>query len=172
MELKGKVHKFGDNISTDDIIAGKYKNRILSPDELATHIMENIDPKFYSKIKKGDFIVAGKNFGLGSSRETAPLVILKSGIPCVIAKSFARIFYRNSINIGLLLLISPNTDYIKNGDEIEIDIERSMIKDITQNKDIAFDPVPKFMFKVIMEGGLVHHFKTHGGFFFGNEEKV
>ncbi|MCM8806791.1 MAG: 3-isopropylmalate dehydratase small subunit [Candidatus Omnitrophica bacterium] len=163
MILKGRSHKFGDNINTDYIISGKYKFKTLDMNELAKHLMEDIDPEFYKKVQKGDFIVAGKNFGCGSSREQAPLVIKYAGIPAVIAKSFARIFYRNGINNGLVL-IETNTDEIENGDEIEIHLEEGKIINITKNKEISSSKIPKFLIEIIKEGGVINYLKKYKNF--------
>lgn len=163
MILKGSVHKFGDDINTDYIISGKYKFKTLDMNELATHLMEDIAPDFYKKVKKGDFIVAGKNFGCGSSREQAPLVIKYAGIPAVIAKSFARIFFRNGINVGLVL-IEADTDGIDTGDEIEVDIEKGEIKNITKGTVIKSSVLPDFMLKIIKAGGVVNYIKENKGF--------
>lgn len=163
MVLKGKVHKFGDNINTDYIISGKYKFKTLDMDELAKHLMEDIDPDFYKKIKKGDFIVAGRNFGCGSSREQAPLVIKHAGIPVVIAKSFARIFYRNGINNGLIL-IEGDTDKIEDGDEIEIYLEDGKMKNLTKNIEIYVSKIPDFLIKIIKEGGVINYLKKYKNF--------
>jgi 3-isopropylmalate/(R)-2-methylmalate dehydratase small subunit len=166
MVLKGKSHKFGDNINTDYIISGKYKFKTLNMDELATHLMEDIEPEFYKKVKKGDFIVAGSNFGCGSSREQAPLVIKHAGIPAVVAKSFARIFYRNGINNGLIL-IEADTDKIDNGDEIEIYLVEGIIKNITKNIEIKTTEIPDFLIDIIKEGGVISYLKKYKMFKIG-----
>ena len=154
MILKGKAHKFGDDINTDDIIAAKY---LVSTDpvELGKKCMETIAPDFAKSVRKGDIIVAGKNFGCGSSREHAPVAIKGVGISCVIAKSFARIFYRNSINIGLPILETTDADHIKSGDELEIDLARAEIKNITQNKTYKSESFPEFMQALVNAGGLM-----------------
>jgi 3-isopropylmalate/(R)-2-methylmalate dehydratase small subunit len=166
MVLKGKSHKFGDNINTDYIISGKYKFKTLDMEELARHLMEDIYPNFYKKINKGDFIIAGRNFGCGSSREQAPLVIKYAGISAVIAKSFARIFYRNGINNGLIL-IEADTDNIEDGDEIEISLERGMVKNITKNIEIYGTKIPDFLIDIIKEGGVINYLKKYGTFKIG-----
>lgn len=163
MVLKGRVHKFGDNINTDYIISGKYKFKTLDMDELSKHLMEDIDPEFYKKIKKGDFIVAGRNFGCGSSREQAVLVIKHAGIPAVIAKSFARIFYRNGINNGLIL-IEADTDRIENGDEIELYPVEGKIKNITKNIEIYCSKIPDFLLEILKEGGVINYLKKYKNF--------
>ncbi len=165
MLLKGfsRRTKIVDDINTDYIISGRYKFNIQDPFELAKHVMEDLDPDFFSKIKKGDFIVAGKNFGCGSSREQAPMAIKYAGISAVIAKSFARIFYRNCFNLGLPL-IECDTDEIEDGDEIEIDLDKGILIDKTKNFEIKIKPFPKTMQTLLNDGGLVEHFKKHGGF--------
>ena len=154
-----KVWKFGDNIDTDVIIAARYLN---TSDEkfLASHVMEDIDPNFVKKISIGDVIVAGENFGCGSSREHAPIAIKSAGICAVIAKSFARIFYRNSFNMGLLILECNETDEINEGDEIKIDVNQGTIPNLTQNKTYKFQPIPPFMQELIKSGGLIEYAKT------------
>ncbi len=163
MVLKGKAHKFGDDINTDYIISGKYKFKTLNMDELAKHLMEDIEPDFYKKIEKGDIIVAGENFGCGSSREQAPLVIKHAGIPAVIAKSFARIFFRNGINVGLILL-QADTDGIENGDILEVDVEKGLIKNLTKKSEIQVRPLPNFLLEIMKEGGVVNYIKKYKEF--------
>lgn len=154
MILKGRAHKFGDDINTDDIIAAKY---LVSTDpvELGKKCMETIAPDFVAKVQKGDIIVAGKNFGCGSSREHAPVAIKGVGISCVIAKSFARIFYRNSINIGLPILEIADADSIKSGDELEVNLLKGEIKNITQNKIYKSEAFAGFMQEIVNAGGLI-----------------
>ncbi len=161
MKLKGKVWKFGDNISTDHIVPGRYYHLRSNIEELAKHIMEDVDAEFYKKISPGDLIVAGKNFGMGSSREHAPLALKVAGISAVIAKSFARIFYRNAINIGLPLLIA-DTDMIESGDLLEINFESGIIKNLTKKIDIKTKPLPKIMINILNEGGLINYVKKYG----------
>jgi len=161
--LKGKAFKFGDNISTDHIAPGRLFHLRSNLPELAKHVLEDADPEFASKMHKGDFVAAGKNFGLGSSREHAPQIIKIAGVSAVLAKSFARIFYRNAINIGLLL-IECDTDKIKAGDELEIDIKQGYVYDKTQNIKLPFPPLPDVMIKLLNEGGLIEHIKKHGDF--------
>ena len=165
MILKGKARRLpqSDDINTDYIISGRYKFKIQDPYELAKHVMEDLDPKFYSRIQKGDFIIAGKNFGCGSSREQAPMAIKYAGLSGVLAKSFARIFYRNCFNLGLPA-IECDTDAIKEEDELEIDLAAGIIKNKTQNIEIKVAPLPKTMQALLSDGGLVEHFKKHGGF--------
>ena len=163
MDLKGKTHKFGDDVNTDYIISGKYKFKTLDMNELAKHVMEELDPDFYSKISKGDFIVGGTNFGCGSSREQAPLAIKHANIGAVIAKSFARIFYRNCVNTGLPV-IECDTDKINKDDELQINLSKGEIENITQNITIKTKPLPDVMLKILSDGGLAPHFKKYGGF--------
>ncbi|MBI5027059.1 MAG: 3-isopropylmalate dehydratase small subunit [Nitrospirae bacterium] len=154
MILRGKVWKFGNDINTDAIIPARYLNTS-DPKELARHVMEDADRDFPNKVKPGDIIVAGKNFGCGSSREHAPIAIKASGIQAVIAKSFARIFYRNAFNIGLPIFESPESEDISEGDEIEIDANRGVIKNLTKGKDYKAKPIPAFMQELISAGGLI-----------------
>ena len=163
MELKGKAFKFGDDISTDHIAPGRLFHLRSNLPELAKHVLEDADPEFASKMSKGDFVVAGNNFGLGSSREHAPQIIKIAGVGAVLAKSFARIFYRNAINIGLLL-IECDTDKINAGDELEIDIKEGYVHNITQNIKMPITPLPDVMIKLLNEGGLIEHIKKHGDF--------
>ncbi|MGE4357441.1 MAG: 3-isopropylmalate dehydratase small subunit [Candidatus Omnitrophota bacterium] len=158
--MRGIAHKLGDDINTDYIISGRYKFSITDPRELAKHIFEDIIPNFSQKIKEGDFIVAGKNFGCGSSREQAPLAIKASGIKAVIAISFARIFYRNAINLGLML-IEADTSSIRDTDELEIDLERNKIVDISQGIEIDIKPLPLLMQDILKAGGAIEYFKKH-----------
>jgi len=163
MKFNGRARRFkqNDDINTDYIISGRYKFKIQDPNELAKHVMEDLDPNFYNRVQKGDFIVAGRNFGCGSSREQAPMAIKYAGISAVIAKSFARIFYRNCYNLGLLA-IEADTDNIQDGDELEVDLDAGAIKD--KDKKIKIAPLPKTMQILLEDGGLVEHFKKYGGF--------
>ncbi len=163
MTLKGSAWKFGDDISTDLIAPGRYFHLRSNLPELAKHVMEDADPTFASKVKKGDFIVGGSNFGLGSSREHAPTIIKLAGVSAVLAKSMARIFYRNAINVGLPVLICE-TDKIQTGDELEIDLEKGIILDRTRNLKLTFAPLPKVMINILSDGGLVAHIQKHGDF--------
>ncbi|MBU4252801.1 MAG: 3-isopropylmalate dehydratase small subunit [Candidatus Omnitrophica bacterium] len=158
MIIKGKVHKFSDNINTDDIIAAKY---LVSSDaqELGKHCMETISPNFSQAVSPGDIIVAGRNFGCGSSREHAPLAIKGCGVSAVIAKSFAAIFFRNAINIGLPFLESLDVDKINDGDMIEIDLTSGVIKNITQDKNYKTQAFPKFLQQIVESGGLINYIK-------------
>lgn len=155
MLASGKVFKYGDNIDTDVIIPARYLN-ISDMKELSSHCMEDIDKNFIKNVKKGDIIVANKNFGCGSSREHAPIVIKESGISCVIASTFARIFYRNAINIGLPILeCEEAATNIESGDKIEIDFNTGIIKNITKNEEYRAEPFPEFMQNIISNGGLI-----------------
>ena len=156
---KGKVIKYGDNVDTDVIIPARYLNTS-DPQELAKHCMEDLDKDFSSKIKNGDFIVAGENFGCGSSREHAPIAIKSSGIACVFAKSFARIFYRNAINTGLAIVELDNHD-INDKDELEVDFEKGEVLNLTQNKKYTFSPFPEFLQNIIKSGGLLNSLKEN-----------
>ena len=161
--LKGRAFKFGDSISTDHIIPGRYANLRSNLPELAKHVMEDADPAFAKRVKKGDFIVGGVNFGLGSSREHAPLVIKMAGVEAILAKSVARIFFRNAINLGLPVLIC-DTAKIKDGDELEIDMKAGVINDITAGEKRTFSPIPEAMLRILDEGGLLNYIKKYGGF--------
>lgn len=156
--IKGKVWKFKDNINTDEIIPAKYLNTS-NIEEIVKYCFENTYPEFAQKIKPNDIIVAGENFGCGSSREHAALVIKNLKISCIIAKSFARIFYRNSINIGLLALECKNLE-ASHFDEVEIDLDRGKIKNLTQNKIYKFPPFPPFMQELIEKQGLLNYIKS------------
>jgi len=156
--IKGKVHKFGDDINTDDIIAAKYLVST-DPKELGLHCMETISPEFSQKVSPGDIIVAGNNFGCGSSREHAPLAIKGCGISAVIAKNFAAIFFRNAINIGLPFLESSDIDNINDGDMVEIDLSSGIIKNITQGKDFKTQAFPEFLQDIVSSGGLIEYIK-------------
>ena len=157
MNAKGTAYKYGDNVDTDVIIPARYL-AIQDMAELASHCMEDIDTNFLNKIKKGDIVVAGKNFGCGSSREHAPLVIKESGISCVIAESFARIFYRNAINIGLPIIECKEASVeIEDTDEVEIDFDSGMIYDRTKGTEYKGQPFPEFMQKIIAQEGLINY---------------
>lgn len=161
--MKGKSFKFGDNISTDHIAPGRLYHLRSNLPEFAKHVLEDADETFASRMKKGDFVVAGSNFGLGSSREHAPLIMKIAGVGAVLAKSFARIFYRNAINIGLLA-IECDTDAIDDGDELDVDIEKGIITDLTNGSIIQIEPLPPVMVKLLNDGGLVEHIKKNGDF--------
>ncbi len=161
--LKGKAFKFGDGISTDHITPGRLAHLRSNLPELAKHVLEDADPTFASRVKKGDFVVAGSNFGLGSSREHAPLVIKMAGVSAILAKSVARIFFRNAINLGLPVLIC-DTDAISDGDELEVDLAKGTIKDITNAQQLTFGKLPEAMLKILDEGGLLPYIQKHGDF--------
>ena len=165
MTIQGKVHRFtpNDDINTDYIISGRYKFKIDDMNELAKHVMEDISPEFASKVKSGDVIVAGRNFGCGSSREQAPRALKAAGVSVVVAKSFARIFYRSSFNIGLPLL-ECDTDWLKDGDTISIDLDTGTITDLASGKSMEATSLPKTMQVLLADGGLIPHIKKHGGF--------
>ena len=155
MNAHGLVHRYGDNVDTDVIIPARYLNTA-SHSELAAHCMEDIDKDFVKKVKPGDIMVAGKNFGCGSSREHAPIAIKASGISCVIASTFARIFYRNAINIGLPILeCDEAAKEIQNGDEVEVDFDTGLIRDLTTGKSYQAQPFPEFIQNIIRKGGLL-----------------
>jgi len=158
--LKGKVHKFGSNVNTDVIIPARYLN-VSEPEELAKHCMEDIDPEFTTKVELGDIIVATTNFGCGSSREHAPLAIKACGISCIIAQSFARIFFRNAINIGLPLLeCAEAVDETELGDILEVDLSNGKIKNISKRKTFMANLYPEFMMGIINAGGLIEYTKS------------
>ncbi len=157
MKLKGKVHKFGDDINTDEIIPARYLYTS-DPGELAKHAMEDADPEFVRKMKPGDFVVAGKNFGCGSSREHAPVALKAGGVAAVIAGSFARIFYRNAFNMGLPILESPEgAAALKTGDEITVDLDTGEITDLATGRKFRSQPIPPFMQELLADGGLMAH---------------
>lgn len=160
IKITGKTWKFGNDIDTDAIIPARYLNSI-DPAFLASHCMEDADPEFASKVKPGDILVAGKNFGCGSSREHAPISIKAAGVSCVIAESFARIFYRNSFNTGLPILECPEASArIENGDELEVDLDKGTIVNRTKNETYRAQPIPPFMQKLIQAGGLMEYVRT------------
>ena len=150
--------KFGDNIDTDVIIAARYLNTS-EPALLAKNVMEDADPSFSSKVGKGDIIVAGENFGCGSSREHAPIAIKAAGVDIVIAKSFARIFYRNAFNTGLLILECKDTDKIAEGDKLEVSLDNGSIKNLSKNEEYKFEAMPEFMQELVKAGGLINYAK-------------
>ncbi len=157
MKIRGKVWKFGDNIDTDAIIPARYLNTS-DPKELARHCMEDADAEFPKKVTPGDIIVAGKNFGCGSSREHAPIALKAAGISCIIAPSFARIFYRNAFNMGLPIFESAEAaKEIEEGHEVEVDADSGIIKDLTTGKEMRAQPIPPFMQELIADGGLIEH---------------
>lgn len=160
MKAHGFVHKYGDNVDTDVIIPARYLNTS-DYKELASHCMEDIDKDFVSKVREGDIIVADYNFGCGSSREHAPIAIKASGISCVIAKTFARIFYRNAINIGLAILECPEAaDKIQTGDEVDIDFDKGVITNMTRGETYTAQPFPDFIKEIISSNGLLNSIKA------------
>jgi len=163
MILQGKVWRYGDNVDTDAIIPARYLNTA-DPKELAEHCMEDIDTTFAGEINSGDIIVGGRNFGCGSSREHAPVAIKASGVPCVIAESFARIFYRNGINIGLPLVeLGPSVAEIKNGDIVRVDLAGGTVENITLGKKFSVQPLPGFIQEIAKAGGLIKYLKGERG---------
>ncbi|MFA5859261.1 MAG: 3-isopropylmalate dehydratase [Elusimicrobiota bacterium] len=169
MKIKGnakvvrKQDGNGNDINTDYIISGRYKFKTEDMNELAKYIFEDIAPGFYGKMKKGDIVVAGKNFGCGSSREQAPLALIAAGVGAVVSKSFARIFYRNGYNNGLPL-VECNTDGINENDELELDLEEGVLRNLTQGKVVKVVKLPQTMLTLLNDGGLVRHLTQHGGF--------
>jgi len=161
----GRAHRLlrvQNNVNTDYIISGRYKFRVRDPRELAKHVFEDIEENFSQQIKTGDFLISGENFGCGSSREQAPLALKATGLRAVVAKSFARIFYRNSLNLGLYLL-ECNTNYIDDGDQLELDLERNILKNTSKGLNISFKPIPPLAKKILNEGGMIKYFKKNGG---------
>jgi 3-isopropylmalate/(R)-2-methylmalate dehydratase small subunit len=158
--LTGKAFKFGDDISTDLIIPGRYLHLRSNLPELAKHVLEDADATFAQRVQSGDFVVGGNNFGLGSSREHAPIVIKMAGVSAVLAKSFARIFFRNAINIGLPVLVC-DTDSIAEGDRLEVDLGHGVIKDLSNGARLSFSPMPDIMLRILNEGGLVPYIQKH-----------
>jgi 3-isopropylmalate/(R)-2-methylmalate dehydratase small subunit len=161
--LRGRAFRFGDNITTDYIIPGRYANLRSDLPELARHLMEDIDATFVVRVQEGDFIVAGKNFGLGSSREHAPLVIKMAGVSAIIAKSVARIFFRNAINLGLPVLLC-DTDGISDGDKLEVDLKAGTIDNLAAGSQLTFSPLPDVMLAILEEGGLLPYIEKYGDF--------
>ena len=163
--LKAKAFKYGDDINTDYIISGKYKFKSNDMKEMAVHAMEELDPNYYEKVSPhGGFLVAGSNFGCGSSREQAPLVLINSNTKAVIAKSFARIFFRNAINTGLPV-VTLDTDQIDAGDELELDLEGGVVRNLTKGTELEFAPLPPVMKRLLDDGGLVAHLAKNNGQF-------
>lgn len=161
MKLRGKAWKFGDNISTDHIAPGRLFHLRSNLPELAKHVLEDADPEFPKLVQTGDFVVGGNNFGLGSSREHAPTIIKLAGVSAVLAKSFARIFFRNAINVGLPVLIC-DTDQIDQDDELEVDLAAGTIKNLTRGVELVFAPLPEVMLTILGDGGLAAHVQKHG----------
>ena len=169
-ELNGPAFVYGDDINTDYIIAGKYKFQSTDMKAMAVHAMEELDPDYYNKLQQtsGGFLVAGTNFGCGSSREQAPLVLLNAGTKAVLAKSFARIFFRNAINTGLPVVVC-DTDQISTGDELSLDLATGVVHNKTRGLSLSFAPLPPVMTKLLEDGGLAAHIRKHGTFAFGEE---
>jgi 3-isopropylmalate/(R)-2-methylmalate dehydratase small subunit len=162
MKIEGRIWKFGSDVDTDAIIPARYLNQS-DPKELAKHVMEEERPEFLGKVKKGDILLADKNFGYGSSREHAPLALKAAGVSCIIAKSFARIFYRNSLNLGLPLLESPEaSEGIKDGDRVRVNLSTGEIFDLTQKRKFHARPIPTFMQDLLRDGGLIRHLRKRG----------
>lgn len=161
--MSGNAWKFGDDISTDLICPGRYFYLRSNLPELAKHVLEDADPEFADKMSPGDFVVGGRNFGLGSSREHAPTIIKLAGARAVIAKSFARIFFRNCINVGLPA-VELDTDRIEQGDELELDLAAGALVNHTQGTRLEFDPLPPVMRRILEDGGLAEHIRKHGDF--------
>lgn len=160
MKFQGKAHKFGDDINTDLIVPARYLNTS-DAKELASHVMEDADPQFPKNVRPGDILVAGRNFGCGSSREHAPLAIKVAGLACVIAESFARIFYRNAFNIGLVILECPAAvKEIRTGHELSVDLDSGTVVNLTLQKTYHADPIPPFMQELVAAGGLMNYFKA------------
>ncbi len=162
MKIDGKAWKFGDGISTDHIAPGRLLHLRSNLPELAKHCLEDARPEFASNVQKDDFVVGGKNFGQGSSREHAAVIIKMCGVGAVLAKSFARIFFRNCVNVGLPALI-VDTDKINEGDELEVDLEAGAVRNLTTGAEMTAPPLPPVMRTIITDGGLVEHIKKHGG---------
>jgi 3-isopropylmalate dehydratase small subunit len=162
MNLKGAAHVYGNNIDTDRIIPGKY-TKTLNLQDLADHVLEDLDPEFRERMEAGDLVVADHNFGCGSSREQAPLALKTAGVSVVIARSFARIFFRNAINVGLPVIEIPDHD-IKQGDEIVVELTTGEIHNLTQNKEYKGTQMPQVMIDILNEGGLTSFLKKHGDY--------
>ncbi len=160
MKLRGRAWKFGDSVNTDAIISGKYKFETLDLKELSKHAMESIAPEFAKEVERGDIMVAGRNFGCGSSREQAPLVLKHLGLGGVVAKSFARIFYRNAINVGLPVVEGEGVfDETDEGDRLEIELDKGIVRNLSKGKTFSARPMPRFLLEILKDGGLVKHFK-------------
>jgi 3-isopropylmalate/(R)-2-methylmalate dehydratase small subunit len=162
MAKSGKAWKFGDDVNTDIIISGKYKLSITDLDQLSRHAMEAVRPEFAAKVQKGDYVVAGRNFGCGSSREQAPLVLMHLGVVAVVARSFARIFYRNALNIGLPAVECEQANKIEEGDILEVDLAKGVVRNVSKGESYAVKPFPPQLRVILSEGGLVSYVKKHG----------
>jgi len=163
MSKEGIAHVFGDHINTDYIISGKHKARLTDLDQMARYLMEDIRPGFYDELKPGDFIVGGINFGCGSSRETAAWVIKKAGISAVLAGGFARIFFRNAINIGIPAL-RVDTGSIQQGDRLRVDLDKGIVENVTRGQTMSTQPLPPFVQRILDAGGMENYFKMHPSF--------
>jgi 3-isopropylmalate/(R)-2-methylmalate dehydratase small subunit len=161
--MSGRAWKFGDNVSTDLIAAGRYAYLRTNLPELTKHVLEDARDEFRTGVKPGDFVVGGENFGMGSSREHAPTIIKMAGVSCVAAKSFARIFFRNCINIGLPAVV-VDTGKIDEGDELELDLAKGVLRDLTKGIELTFPPMPKVMTDILEDGGLIPYMKANKGF--------
>jgi 3-isopropylmalate/(R)-2-methylmalate dehydratase small subunit len=161
--LAGTAHKFGDDVNTDYIISSRRRIKAENVREMVPYAFEDIDPEFASRVEPGDFVVAGSNFGCGSSRETAPLVIQVAGVAAVLAKSYARIFFRNTVGIGLPAVMC-DTDRIAEGDALEVDLDANVVHNRTRQEDIPIQPIPPFMKRILNDGGLRAHFRKYGTF--------
>jgi len=165
LTIKGQVWKFGDAVSTDAIISGKYKFKTIDLEELSQHAMETLVPDFAKRVKRGDVIVAGENFGCGSSREQAPLILKHLGVGAIVAKSFARIFYRNCVNVGLPVVECREApDRTRQGDTLEIDLRKGLVVNLTTGETFRAKPMPEFLLQMLEDGGLVEQFKKYGEF--------
>jgi 3-isopropylmalate/(R)-2-methylmalate dehydratase small subunit len=171
MLIVGSAHIFGNDVNTDDIIASRYKSSTTDMLEMAKNLMGNIDPNFISRITQGDFIVAGTNFGCGSSRETAPLVIKAAGLSAVLAKGFARIFFRNAINVGLPV-VECDTSGIEEGDQLEVDLSAGLVRNSTKGTESIVAPLPPVMLELLNDGGLIEHFRKYGTFHLQSIEQI
>ena len=160
--MGGRAWKFGDGISTDHIAPGRFFHLRSNLPELSKHVLEDARTDFAPNVKEGDFVVAGRNFGLGSSREHAPTIIKMAGVEAVVAKSFARIFYRNCVNIGLPVIIA-DTDQIDEGNMLEVDLSAGKVRNITKKIELNFPPLPEIMTRILQEGGLIPYIQKHGG---------
>ncbi|WP_456482602.1 3-isopropylmalate dehydratase small subunit [Methanopyrus sp.] len=160
--IRGRAWVFGDDIDTDQIIPGRYLTT-QDPEELAEHVMEGADPEFPEKVREGDVIVAGRNFGCGSSREHAPIALKAAGVSCVVAESFARIFYRNAINLGLPLVVCPGvSDAFEDGQRIEVNLREGYVKNLDTGEELEAKPLPDFVMRILEAGGLVELVKREG----------
>jgi len=161
--LRGRVWRYGDDINTDVIFPGRYLH-LLDPEEMAAHAMEDLDPEFASRVEPGDIVVAGRNFGCGSSREQAATCLLHAGVSTVIARSFARIFYRNAINLGMPIIVSPDIpDRVETGHVLEIDIVSGRLTDLDTGEEMTFEPLPPFVLEIVRAGGLIPYTRRRLG---------